>query len=161
MSATRTMTVEHVGDRELSIRRAFDAPRATVFRALTTPALVKRWLLGPGGWTMPVCEIDLKPGGRFRYVWRKGGEEMGVSGTYREIEAPGRIVHTERFNDDWTAGESLVTTTLDEMDGRTTMSMTIRYASPDSRAIAVASGMLEGMTATYERLDSLISEVEP
>ena len=140
------------------ITRAFDAPRASVFRALTTPALVKRWLLGPGGWTMPVCEIDLKPGGTFRYVWRRDREEMGVSGTFREIVPPERIVHTEVFNDDWTGGGSLVTTTLDEMDGRTTMSMTIHYASPESRAIALASGMLEGMTVTYDRLDAMLAE---
>ena len=161
MASTHTMTVEKSGERELLVTRAFNAPRASVFRALTTPALVKRWLLGPDGWTMPVCEIDLKPGGKFRYVWRKDTAEMGISGTYREIAQPERIVHTEMFDDNWTAGESLVTTRLDEMDGRTTMSMTIRYASPESRALAVGSGMLEGMTATYERLDSLISEVEP
>ena len=158
MSATHTIRVENAGDRELFITRAFDAPRASVFRALTTPALVKRWLLGPGGWTMPVCEIDLKPGGTFRYLWRRDREEMGVSGTFREIVPPERIVHTEVFNDDWTGGGSLVTTMLDELDGRTTMSMTIHYASPDSRAIALASGMLEGMTVTYDRLDAMLAE---
>ena len=158
MSATHTIRVENAGDRELLITRAFNAPRASVFRALTTPALVKRWLLGPGGWTMPVCEIDLTPGGAFRYVWRRDREEMGVSGTFREIVPPERIVHTEVFNDDWTGGGSLVTTMLDEMNGRTTMSMTIHYASPDSRAIALASGMLEGMTVTYERLDAMLAE---
>ena len=158
MSATHTIRVENAGDRELFITRAFDAPRASVFRALTTPALVKRWLLGPGGWTMPVCEIDLKPGGTFRYLWRRDREEMGVSGTFREIVPPERIVHTEVFNDDWTGGGSLVTTRLDEVDGRTTMSMTIHYASPESRAIALASGMLEGMTVTYDRLDAMLAE---
>ena len=152
------MTVENSGERELLVTRAFAAPRASVFRALTTPALVRRWLLGPDGWTMPVCEIDLKPGGRFRYLWRKDGAEMGVSGTYRDIAAPERIVHTEAFDDNWTAGESLVTTILDERDGRTTMSMTIRYASQESRAIALASGMLVGMSATYERLDTMLAE---
>ena len=91
-AATHTIRVENAGERELLITRAFDAPRASVFRALTTPALVKRWLLGPGGWTMPVCEIDLKPGGTFRYVWRRDREEMGVSGTFREIVPPERIV---------------------------------------------------------------------
>ena len=158
MSAKHTIRVENAGDRELVISRAFDAPRASVFRALTTPALVKRWLLGPGGWTMPVCEIDLKPGGTFRYLWRRDREEMGVSGTFREIVPPERIVHTEVFNDDWTGGGSLVTTMLDEMDGRTSMSMTIHYASPESRAIALASGMLEGMTVTYDRLDAMLAE---
>ena len=158
MSATPTLTVDTGGERELLVTRAFNAPRASVFRALTTPALVKRWLLGPDGWTMPVCEIDLKPGGKFRYVWRKDSAEMGISGTYREIAPPERIVHTEIFDDNWTAGESLVTTTLDEIDGRTTMAMTIRYASPESRAIALASGMLEGMSATYERLDTMLAE---
>ena len=158
MSATHTIRVENAGDRELLITRAFNAPRASVFRALTTPALVKRWLLGPGGWTMPVCEIDLTPGGAFRYVWRRDREEMGVSGTFREIVPPERIVHTEVFNDDWTGGGSLVTTMLDEMNGRTTMSMTIRYASQESRAIALASGMLVGMSATYDRLAALMAD---
>jgi len=72
MLSTRTLTVKSVGDRDLLIVRDFDAPRTLVFEAITSPALLQRWLPGPG-WTMPVCEVDLKPGGSFRYVWRKGG----------------------------------------------------------------------------------------
>ena len=88
------------GDREIVITRAFDAPRKLVFDALTKPELIKQWLLGPDGWSMPVCEIDLKVGGKYRYVWRrdKDGTEMGMGGVYREIVAPERVVATEKFD---------------------------------------------------------------
>jgi uncharacterized protein YndB with AHSA1/START domain len=78
---------------ELRWSRVFDAPCARVFAAISTPALVRRWLLGPPGWAMPVCEIDLRPGGVYRYVWRReqDGKEMGIRGVYREVVAPQRI----------------------------------------------------------------------
>ena len=97
---TGTFKVSTPSDREITMTRVFDAPRSLVFHALTKPELVKRWLLGPPGWSMPVCEIDLKIGGAWRYVWRNAdGREFGMSGTYREIAAPDRIVHLERFED--------------------------------------------------------------
>ncbi len=157
MLSTKTLTVTSVGDRELLIARDFDAPRALVFEALTTPALLQRWLLGPGGWTMPVCEVDLRPGGKFRYVWRKGDVDMGMTGTFREIVPPERIVHTEIFDEDWTGGESVVTTTLREANGRTTLSVTVRYASTAAREGALKTGMVDGMSATYDRLADLIA----
>src|SRR6267378_5192290 len=94
------------GDREIVITRVFDAPRKLVFDAFTKPELVKQWLLGPDGWSMPVCEIDLKVGGKYRYVWRRDndGTEMGMRGVFREIVAPERIVHTEKFDEAWYAG---------------------------------------------------------
>jgi uncharacterized protein YndB with AHSA1/START domain len=90
-------------DREIALTRVFDAPRALVFQVLTTPALIQRWLLGPEGWTMPVCEVELRVGGGFRYVWRNAaGREMGMRGGYREIAPPERLVHTELFDQDCT-----------------------------------------------------------
>ena len=157
MLSTRTLSVETVGDRELLFTRDFDAPRALVFEALTTPALLQRWLLGPGGWTMPVCDVDLRPGGRVRYVWRKGDVEMGMTGTFREIVPPERLVHTEIFDDDWTGGEAVVTTTLLETDGRTTLSVRVRYASAAGREAALKTGMIDGMSGTYDRLADLIA----
>ncbi len=118
------------GETEIVMTRTFDAPRALVFDALTKPEYVQRWLLGPSGWSMPVCEIDLKPGGRYRYVWRKDsdGTEMGVSGTYREIVPPERIVHTEQFDQPWYPGEAVITTLLMEEGGKTKFSSTMTMA---------------------------------
>ena len=83
-------------DREIEIARDFHAPRQLVFDAFTQPELVRRWLLGPSGWTMPVCEIDLRIGGGYRYVWRKDGvKDMGMGGVFREIVSPRLVVATE------------------------------------------------------------------
>jgi len=160
MLSTKTLTVQTVGESELLFTREFDAPRALVFDALTRPALVQRWLLGPDGWTMPICEIDLKPGGKFRYVWRKGGKDMGLSGTFREIVPPERIVHTELFDEDWTGGEAVVTTTLTEARGRTMMTLNVRYASAAGREAALKSGMIDGMSTTYDRLADMMARGE-
>ena len=98
-------------DREVVITRAFDAPRELVFDCHTKPDLVRRWLLGPPGWTMPVCDIDLRVGGRYRYVWRgPDGEELGMGGIYRLIERPERIDTRELFDEDWTGGETFIAT---------------------------------------------------
>lgn len=141
------------GDREITMTRVFDAPRKLVFDALTKPDLIKRWLLGPPGWSMPVCTIDLKVGGAYRYVWRnENGTEMGVSGVYREIAAPERIVHTEQFDQAWYPGEAVVTTKLVEQGGRTTMTATILYDSAATRDGVLKSPMEGGVKASYDRL---------
>ncbi len=122
------------GDREVVFTRAFAASRDMVFDCMTKPDLVKRWLLGPPGWTMPVCEIDLRVGGKFRYVWRnQDGRDMAMAGVYREIAAPERIVHNEVFDDDWTGGETTVTSTLSEAGGRTTLTTSVIYANEKAR----------------------------
>jgi len=97
------------GDREIVMTREFDAPSKLVFDAFTKPELVRQWLLGPPGWSMPVCEIDLRVGGAYRYVWRHTtkGNEMGMGGVYREIAAPARIVATEKFDEAWHPGEAV------------------------------------------------------
>ena len=120
MKTAGALKVTTPSDREVRVTRRFDAPRRLLFQALTTPELLKRWMLGPDGWALAVCTIDLRVGGAFRYVWRKpNGREMGMGGVYRAIEPPARIVHTELFDDDWTGGETEVTTTLAERDGAT------------------------------------------
>src|SRR6267143_6040370 len=89
-----TLQVTTPSDREIAMTRVFNAPRHLVFDALTKPELVKQWLLGPPGWTMPVCEIDLRAGGQYRYVWRKEstGTEMGMGGVFREVVRPEKLV---------------------------------------------------------------------
>jgi uncharacterized protein YndB with AHSA1/START domain/effector-binding domain-containing protein len=149
-----------LGEREIVMTREFDAPRPLVFDAFTKPELVRRWLLGPDGWSMPVCEIDLKVGGRYRYVWKRDadGSTMGVSGAYREVSAPGRLVHTEKFDESWYPGESVVTTEFAETGGRTTVTMTMLFVSKDARDGVLKSGMESGVAVSYDRLDAILDE---
>jgi uncharacterized protein YndB with AHSA1/START domain len=145
-------------DREIQVSRDFDAPRSLVFDAFTKPELVRRWLLGPPGWTMPVCEIDLRVGGSYRYVWRseKNGSQMGMRGVFREITPVERLVATERFDDAWYAGEALDTTVFEEQRGITRTTITILYESQEARDTARRSGMEHGMAAGYDRLETLL-----
>jgi len=146
-------------DREIAITRVFDAPRKLVFDAHTKPELVKRWLLGPPGWSMPVCEIDLRVGGKYRWVWRhdRDGTQMGMGGVYREIAAPERLVATERFDEAWYPGEALNTLVLVEQGGRTTLTQTMLYESRAARDGVLKSGMEKGLTASYDRLAELLA----
>ena len=149
------------GDREIVITRVFDAPRKLVFDAFTKPELVKQWLLGPDGWSMPVCEIDLKVGGKYRYVWRRDtdGTEMGMGGGYREIVAPERVVATEKFDQSWYPGEAVGTFVLVEQGGKTTLTQTILYESREARDGVLKSGMEKGVVASYDRLAKLLEKV--
>jgi len=158
MSSTPTMTLARPTDRDLTITRTFKAPRALVFDTFTKPEWLARWLIGPDGWSLTVCDVDLRPGGRFRYVWTKpSGKEMGMGGTFTEVTPPSRIVHVEVFDEDWTGGETTVTTELAEADGVTTMTMTVRYSSEAAREAALTTGMTSGMEMSYARLDALLA----
>src|SRR5262249_54348419 len=117
-----------------------------------------QWLLGPPGWTMPVCEIDLRVGGSFRYVWRnQDGREMGMRGVYREIKPPELLVGTEQFDDPWYKGEALGTHVLVEKDGKTTLTLTVLYESKEVRDGVLKSGMERGVEASYDRLAELVA----
>ncbi len=162
-ATTQPVHVDTPSDTEIRVTRVFDAPRRRVFACHTDPALVRRWLRGPPGWTMPVCEIDLRVGGRYRYVWRgeADGAEFGFRGEYREVAAPERVVHTEWV--DGTEGgpdaEALCTLVLAEEGGRTTLTQTMRFPSRALRDQALASGMTDGMAASYGLLDALTADV--
>jgi uncharacterized protein YndB with AHSA1/START domain len=144
-------------DREIVMTRVFDAPRALVWEALTKPELLQRWLLGPPGWTMPVCEIDLRVGGAYRYVWRNAdGTEMGMGGVFREIVPADRLVATEKFDQAWYPGEALVTNALVEQGGKTTLTLTVLYESREARDTALKTGMEQGVAAGYDRLADLL-----
>jgi len=146
-------------DREIAMTRIFEAPRRLVFDALTKPELVKQWLLGPPGWTMPVCEIDLRVGGAYRYLWRRDsdGTEMGMGGVYREIVAPERVVATEKFDEAWYPGEALGTTVLVEQGRKTTLTQTILYQSREARDAVLKSGMEKGVAASYDKLAEMLA----
>jgi uncharacterized protein YndB with AHSA1/START domain/effector-binding domain-containing protein len=148
-------------DRSIQVERHFNAPRTLVFEAFTRPELVRRWLLGPDGWTMPVCEIDLRPGGRYRYLWRREstGTEMGMGGVFLEVVPPEKIVATEAFDDSWYPGEA-IDTTLFEQDGDITkVRLTVLYESKEARDIASRSGMDTGMVAGYNRLEEVLTSL--
>jgi uncharacterized protein YndB with AHSA1/START domain len=146
-------------ERELAMTRLFDAPRRLVFEALTSPELIKRWLLGPDGWSMPVCEFDGKIGSAYRYVWRRDrdGKEMAMGGVIREMAPPGRMVLTERFEDPWYQGEAVVTHTLVEKAGKTTYTAVMLFESRETRDAVLKSGMEKGVVVSYERLDRILA----
>ena len=158
MNYKASFKIEPAGELEILMTRTFNATSDLVFDALTKPELVKRWLLGPPGWSMPVCEIDLKVGGKYRYVWRnEDGREMGMQGTYREVVRPDRIVNTERFDEAWYPGEALITTTLIEKDGSTTLQTTMLMESREARDEVLESGMESGVIVSYDRLEEILS----
>ena len=153
---TGTLTVTPTGDRGAVIAQTFDAKAAPLFKAWTTPDLLKRWLLGPPGWTMTVCDVDLRSGGAYRYQWRnEQGTELGLGGVYREV-TPTRIVATERFDPPFDQGEAVLTLTFDEANGRTTITNIAVYATPEARDGMLASGMERGIKASYDRLAELV-----
>jgi len=145
-------------DRELAMTRAFDAPRSMVFDAWTKPELLKRWLGVFGGWTFAVCEVDLRVGGKYRFVWRgKDGNEMAMGGVYREIVRPERIVCTEKFDDPWYEGDAIDTTTFVERAGKTTMTTTVLYASKAIRDAVLKSPMESGVAKSYDKLAEVLA----
>ena len=146
--------------REVAVTRVFNASRKLVFDAHTKPELVKRWLYGPEEWRMEVCEIDLRVGGALRYVWRsKSKGDIGMSGVFREVEAPTRLVNTELFDEDWTGGETVVTTRFEEAGGRTTVTYAVLYSSEEARDNVMKTGMMEGWSQGMDRLDEVLAEM--
>jgi uncharacterized protein YndB with AHSA1/START domain len=153
---TETVKVTTPNDRDVVLTRVFDAPRQLVFEALTTPELLKRWC-GPTGWTMDVCEVDLRVGGKWRFVMRRpDGKMIGQRGVYREIVPGERIVNTESW-EDWDAGETLVTVILEERAGRTTYTSTIRFPSQEVRDTVLKAGLNKGAVETYDKLAQLLA----
>jgi uncharacterized protein YndB with AHSA1/START domain len=164
-----TNTVKNMGklqvttpsEREIAMTRIFDAPRSLVFDAWTKPELLKRWLGVRGGWTFAVCEVDLRVGGSYRFVWRgPTGAEMGMGGVYREIVRPERLVATEKFDEPWYEGDALDTTTFVERGGKTTATTTVRYASQEVRDAVLKTPMLTGVAESYDKMaEELASRV--
>src|SRR5271157_5145218 len=138
-------------DRELVTTCDFDAPRRLVFAAWTNPEHVPHWMLGPEGWTMPVCEIDLRPGGAWHFGLRKSdGSETEMRGVYQEIVPPERLVYTDSWGGDWP--ETLNTLTLSEEDGKTTIALRVLYPSKEARDAALKTELKEGVSPTFDRL---------
>jgi uncharacterized protein YndB with AHSA1/START domain len=152
-------------DSEVRVMRDFKAPRELVWRAHTEPQLFQRWIGGYPGWSMPVCEMDVRPGGKYRWRWRsdEDGKEFGFFGEYREVDAPAKIVQAEYFDPGSFGGAmptntpAIIRTTFTETDGITTLVVLMDYGSKEARDAAVSTGMTDGMETSYERLDTLVA----
>ncbi|MFI5910548.1 SRPBCC domain-containing protein [Dactylosporangium sp. NPDC051541] len=144
------------GDAGVRITRVVAAPAELVFDMHTSPKHLPHWMLGPPGWTMPTCEVDLRAGGAFRYVWQNdAGEELTIAGTFETVERPGRLVSTEQWSGGWPATRNALTFTA--LDNRTRITTHIAYVSAEARDNAVRSGMREGLDAGYANLDGYLA----
>lgn len=153
-------------DTEVLVKRSFDAPVHLVWRAYMEPDLMRRWCSGTPGWSMPVCEMDMRVGGQYRWRWRndENGQEFGFYGEILEITPNEKIAHTQVFDPGDLGfamrGEpSIVTVTFQEADGITNVSTTIKYASKTDRDEAVSTGMTDGMEISFQRLDGVLAEI--
>ncbi|NUP56926.1 MAG: SRPBCC family protein [Gemmatimonadaceae bacterium] len=160
MTRTAMLHLDARGEREIVMTREFDAPRHLVYEALTTPALIRRWLGVMEGWSMAVCDVDLRVGGSFRYQWRgPGGVTLGMRGVYREIVPDQRIVSTEVFDESWYPGEAVGTVELVERSGRTTLTTTVLYSSREARDAVLKSPMESGVAKGYDQLDAVLASL--
>jgi uncharacterized protein YndB with AHSA1/START domain len=153
-------------DREVRVTRTLNAPRQLVWDAHTKPELVQKWMLGPPGWSMPVCEMDVREGGKYRWRWKsqEDGKEFGFFGTFNDVKAPAKLTHDEYYDPGDIGGAmptndpALVTLELNEAGGVTTLVCTIKFASKEARDGAVSTGMTDGMEMGYARLDDMFAK---
>ena len=146
-------------DAQVMFTRVVDAPKGLVYECYVTPKHIQSWLLGPPGWTMPVCEFDARAGGTWRYVWQKtSGEEMAMTGTVKDILRNEYIVTTERWGPEWPETENRVVFT--ESGGQTTVTTMLTYPSKVARDAALKTGMREGMEPSFARLDALVASLQ-
>ena len=147
------------GDKILIVTRSFRAPRQLVYDAYTRPELLQRWLGVRNGWTFDVCEVDLRVGGKYRWVWRNAkGKELALSGVYQQITAPERIVCTEKFDQPWYPGEALNTIDFLEHNAETVLSITMEFETKEARDGAAQSGMERGMEESFLVLDAILAK---
>ncbi|ASR35235.1 hypothetical protein BAY61_09810 [Prauserella marina] len=146
-------------DTEVVMARTVGAPRPLVWDVWTNPEHVPHWLTGPDGWLMPVCEIDLRPGGSWRYVWHnpETGGELEVHGAYREVSPPERFVTTESWGPEWP--ETVNVYEFAEQHGTTAITITAHYPTKAARDAAIATGMADGMAMSYNRLADYLKEL--
>jgi len=160
MMNTGALKVTTPTEREIAMTRVFNAPRRFVFEALTKPELLRRWLGGLPGWSMTVCDIDLRVGGSYRWVWNgPNSEVMGIRGVYREVVVPERIVATEKFDQAWYPGEAVGTIVLKEHNGVTTLIQTILYESKEVRDGVLKTPMEHGVSMSYDRLEAMLPDL--
>lgn len=152
-------------DTEVLVKRSFDAPVKLVWRAYMEPDLMRRWCSGLPGWSMPVCEMDMRVGGKYRWRWRndENGQEFGFIGEVLELVPHAKIVHTQIFDPGdlgYSMGSepSIVTVTIQEAGGITNVATATKFASKADRDAAFSTGMTDGMEMSYKRLDDVLAE---
>jgi uncharacterized protein YndB with AHSA1/START domain len=146
-------------DAEIRMTRLFNAPPQLVFDVMSRPEHVREWWANLGeGYSVPVCEIDFRVGGAWRFVSRHPNGDAEFYGTYLEIDAPHRIVFTEIYAP-FPDSPSTVTSVLTEENGKTRMTATVRYSSKDVRDMVIASGMAKGAGISYDRLEDLLARL--
>lgn len=152
-------------DSQVLVKRSFNAPRALVYRAHTEPALMRRWLVGYPGWTMPVCEMDVREGGAYRWRWRQeeDGSEFGFYGVHQEVIANQRLRYTQIFDPGSLGGDmgagTLITVDLTEENGVTTLTCLMDFGTKEARDAAMSTGMTDGMEVNYQGLERLFTEL--
>jgi uncharacterized protein YndB with AHSA1/START domain len=159
---TEISTIAMPSEVEIAVTRVFHAPAQLVFDAWTKPEHLKRWFTGRVA-VLTVCEVDLRVGGTWRFVSRMNDVEMGMYGEYLEVEAPHRLVSTENFDEPYfevMGGGTVNTMTLNELDGATTMMLTVRYKSKEARDSALATPMEEGMNEGFDLLAELLETLK-
>ena len=151
------LTLMTEGDKHVVVTRRFAAPPEAVYRAHTEPKLIQRWLLGPDGWTMPVCVCEARPGGKIRYEWADGkGGGFYLTGEFVELVPFSRIVHVERMHLPDPCPDNHVVTRFEQDGSGTLMTMQMTLPDAQTRAAMLASGMEHGMEASYARLETMI-----
>ena len=157
---SHTFQVTTPSDTEIVLTRLFNAPRQLVFDVMSRPEHVKRWWGNLGeGYSVPVCEIDFRVGGKWRFVNAHPRGEAAFHGVYREIDEPGRIVFTEIF-EPFPDAESVVASLLTEENGKTRLTATCTYPSKEVRDMVIGTGMEKGAAASYDRLEDLTAELQ-
>ncbi len=152
------MKLETQGECYVVVTRRFAAPPEEVYRAHTEPELIQQWLLGPEGWSMPVCLVDVRKGGSIRYEWSDGkGNGFSLTGEFIEVEPPHRIVHVERMHLPDTTPDNHVETTFAADGAGTLMTMRMTLPNAETRKAMLATGMEHGMEASYQRLDGYLA----
>lgn len=166
----KSVEVSLPSDTEVRVTRDFKAPRALVWQAHVEPKLLRRWMAGMPGWSMPVCEMDVRPGGKYRWRWlnEENGTGFGFFGEFKEVEAPAKLTQEEYFDPGDVSSEvtgdmpvnnpSINQTSFSETNGVTTVTLLIDYGSKEARDAALSTGMTDGMEISYSGLDALLAE---
>jgi uncharacterized protein YndB with AHSA1/START domain len=164
MTTTSKLKVETPSDREVRVTREFKAPARLLWDAYTKPELLKKWLAGTEGWSMPVCDMDVRAGGSYRWRWRndENQQEFGFFGKFTEVKPPTRLVFEQHFDPgslgiSMTSEPAIITQVFDEANGVTKLTVTMLYASKDERDNAIATGMTDGMEQNYQHLDAMFA----
>jgi uncharacterized protein YndB with AHSA1/START domain len=156
---SKDMKVELLSDTVVEISRFLEAPQALAFEVWTECRHLQKWLTGAPGWSMPICQMDLRPGGKYRWGWDMGeGHTMEITGTFKEVSRPDRVVSTESWGGDWP--ETLNTMTFVPRDGGTLFAITIEYPSKAARDSAMETGMKDGMEAGFANFDKYVATLD-